>query len=72
MAHGTIGRIQADRGFGFIIPDEGRSDLFFHATAVVGKVFNELREGPRVEYDRGSNPRDPMRTQAVNVRLIEP
>ncbi len=71
MAHGTIGRIQSDRGFGFIGPDEGGPDLFFHHTALVGPSIEELRQGQRVEYDQGTDPRNPSRTRAVNVRPLD-
>ncbi len=71
MAQGTVARIQSDRGFGFITPDDGGPDLFFHHTALVGRQIEDLREGQRVEYDEGTDPRNPSRTRAVNVRPVE-
>ncbi len=71
MARGTIKSVQYDRAFGFITPDDGSADLFFHMTAVVGTTFAQLQRGQRVEYDLGTDPRNPERTRAVNVRPIE-
>ena len=63
MPEGTIKRLVADRGFGFI--DTGRgSDLFFHHTALQGLRIEDLREGQRVEYEEGEGPKGP-RAQSV-------
>ena len=66
MASGTIKDIR-DRGFGFITPDGGGEDVFFHATGLVDVPLDELRPGDRVTYSteadtRGKGPR------AVDVR----
>ncbi len=71
MAEGTIARLNEDRGFGFIRPEEGDADLFFHATAVQGATFEELRRGQRVTYAPESDPRDPSRQRATAVRPAE-
>jgi len=44
MPKGTIRRLIADRGFGFIRPEEGE-DLFFHRSDLQGVQFAVLREG---------------------------
>ncbi len=71
MPRGTIKSMQYDRAFGFITPDDGSEDVFFHMTAVVGATFAQLQRGQRVEYDLGTDPRTPARTRAVNVRPVE-
>lgn len=71
MARGTIKTIREDRGFGFITPDGERNDIFFHRNAVQGAAFEELQTGQQVEYEPGTDPRDPSRRRAENVRLIE-
>ena len=71
MAQGTIKSIRNDRGFGFIAPDGESQDIFFHSSAVQGGIFDQLREGQRVEFDQGSDPRNPGRSRAENVRVIE-
>jgi CspA family cold shock protein len=72
MTHGTIKTIREDRGFGFITPDNGNGDLFFHHTAVEEPTFEELREGQRVQFEPGQDSRDPSRQRATHVRLADP
>jgi len=68
MAKGTIRRLIADRGFGFIQTPEG-TDLFFHRSELEEVDYNSLREGQQVEFEIGQG-RD-GRPQAVKVRLPE-
>ena len=68
MANGTIRRLIADRGFGFMQTAEG-TDLFFHRSELQGVEFDTLREGQEVEFDTGKG-RD-GRPAAVKVRLAE-
>ena len=49
MLHGTIKKIVADRGFGFIAGD--RQDVFFHHSTVENHEFEALQEGQSVEYE---------------------
>ena len=70
MTRGTIKTIRDDKGFGFIKPDEGSADIFFHSSALEYGVFDQLREGQRVEFTAGADPRNPMRTRAEKVELI--
>ncbi len=70
MSKGTIKRIIADRGFGFIDEEGGQGqDLFFHRNSVQGGKFEVMREGQEVEFDTTKG-RD-GRQQAENVRLVE-
>ena len=71
MTQGTIKTVRDDKGFGFIAPDSGTEDLFFHSSAVEYPTFDELREGQRVEFETGSDPRNPARQRAVNVRATD-
>ncbi len=71
MAQGTIKTIRDDRGFGFIAPDGGAPDIFFHSSAVEQPTFDELREGQRVEFESGEDPRNPRRSRAEHVRVTE-
>lgn len=48
---GTIKKIMKDKGFGFITPDEGKDEVFFHRSRLAPKVyFEDLREGDEVEF----------------------
>ena len=71
MTQGTIKTIRDDKGFGFIKPDGGSQDIFFHSSAVEGATFDQLREGQRVEFEQGTDPRNPSRSRAEHVRLAE-
>ena len=71
MTEGTIKTIRDDKGFGFIKPDGGGQDLFFHSSAVEGTTFDTLQEGQRVAFVQGIDPRNPSRSRAEHVRLAE-
>jgi len=68
MAQGTIKTI-TDRGFGFIRPDEGQDDIFFHGTALSGVSFEQLRQGDRVTYTAEADPRG-KGMRAANVSVV--
>ncbi len=71
MAQGTIKTLRDDRGFGFIAPDGGSRDIFFHSNSVeYPATFDQLREGQRVEFEAGTDPRNPGRERAEHVRPI--
>ena len=61
---GTIARL-TDRGFGFITPEGGDKDVFFHANGLQGVEFNDLREGDAVTFDMVDGPKGPA---AENVQ----
>ena len=63
MAQGTIKKLIAEKGFGFIKGERG--ELFFHRSSVEGTSFDELQEGQAVEYEEGQGPKGP---RAENVR----
>ncbi|MDZ4686777.1 MAG: cold shock domain-containing protein [Planctomycetaceae bacterium] len=67
MATGTIKRIVAEKGFGFIVPSDGTEDLFFHVSALESLDFDERLVNRRVEFDQGEDPRT-GRSRAVAVR----
>ena len=51
MASGKVKWFNAVKGFGFIEPDEGGSDVFVHITAVQEAGLKGLAEGQPIEYD---------------------
>ena len=55
---GTIARL-TDRGFGFITPEGGDKDVFFHANELQGVEFNDLREGDAVTFEMTDGPKGP-------------
>jgi CspA family cold shock protein len=66
MAKGTIKKL-TDRGFGFITPEGGDKDLFFHSKELVGVEFNELREGDAVEFEVSESPKGPNATGVSRI-----
>jgi CspA family cold shock protein len=68
MPKGTIRRLTADRGFGFIRTEQGE-DLFFHRNELQGVDYNSLREGQEVEFEVAQGPDGSC---AVKVRLAQP
>lgn len=67
MESGKVRRIM-DRGYGFITPDNGGKDLFFHANDVTqGVDFKGLQEGQAVQYEVKQGKKGPM---AVNVTTV--
>lgn len=55
MATGTVKWFNPDKGFGFIVPDDGGKDVFVHVTAVEQAGFKTLDEGQKVDYDLQEN-----------------
>lgn len=51
MATGTVKWFDEAKGFGFITPEEGGSDLFAHFSAIQETGFKTLKEGQRVVFD---------------------
>ena len=48
--NGTIKKFLDGKGFGFITPDEGDADVFFHQTEIQMEGFRTLQEGQAVEF----------------------
>lgn len=51
MATGTVKWFNTTKGFGFIQPDDGGSDIFVHISAVMAAGWRELQEKQRVSYE---------------------
>jgi len=51
MATGTVKFFNTTKGFGFIQPDNGSTDVFVHASAVERAGMRSLVEGQKVQYE---------------------
>jgi cold shock protein len=51
MAQGTVKWFNAEKGYGFVTPDEGGADLFVHFSAIQTNGYRSLDEGQRVEFE---------------------
>lgn len=67
MPTGTVKWFNADKGFGFIAPDDGSQDLFAHYSAIDGGGYRSLAEGQKVEFEVQQGPKGP---QAAAIRAI--
>jgi CspA family cold shock protein len=68
MATGTVKWFNADKGFGFITPEDGGKDLFVHFSGIDASGYRSLDEGMKVSYESEAGDKGP---KAVNVRPIE-
>ena len=65
---GVVKFFNADKGYGFIKPDDGSGDIFVHVTAVEQAGLRALSEGQKIAFDvepdkKGKGPK------AVNIRV---
>ena len=67
QSKGTLKFFNAQKGFGFITPDDGGKDLFVHTSNIEGGGAT-LREGQRVEFVLGNGRKGP---EATEVRAID-
>ena len=51
MTTGTVKWFNAQKGFGFIQPDDNSKDVFVHISAVERAGMNSLDEGQKVSYE---------------------
>jgi CspA family cold shock protein len=67
VATGTIKKVVADRGFGFIVADDAK-EYFFHRSGVEASLdFDRLVGGERVEFEIEQSPKGP---RAARVRAV--
>ena len=63
---GTVKMYKADKGFGFISPDDGGKDVFVHAKTLARVGLKELSEGQRVRMQVGQGKKG-LEAQAVEL-----
>jgi cold shock protein len=67
VAQETVKRFNADKGYGFIVPDDGTPDVFVHHSAIETDGYHSLQDSQRVEYTVTQGPKGP---RAEKVRPI--
>lgn len=65
MPIGTVKFFNADKGYGFIAPEDGGTDSFVHISAVERAGFATLQKEQRVSYDIETDQRG--KSSAVNL-----
>lgn len=69
MNNGTVKFYNDQKGFGFISPDDGGTDVFVHATALERAGMNGLNEGQKVSYDTAIDKRS-GKTAVDNIKAL--
>jgi len=64
---GTVKWFNNEKGYGFIVPEDGSKDVFVHYSAINMQGFRTLEEGDEVEFEVQQSDRGP---QAVSVERI--
>ena len=69
MAQGTVKFFNAQKGFGFIVQDDGGPDVFVHISAVERAGMSNLAEGQKVSFDIQADPRS-GKSAAANLQAV--
>ena len=67
MTMGTVKWFNADKGFGFIAPEDGSDDVFAHFSAISSGGYRSLNEGDKVEFETQQGDRG---LQAANITVL--
>ena len=65
---GRVKWFNSQKGYGFIVPDNGGKELFVHFSAIESAGYKTLKEGQRVEFEIEQSDKG---DKAVNVKVIE-
>jgi CspA family cold shock protein len=66
MASGTVKWFNAQKGYGFIQPEDGGADVFVHISAVERAGMDGLNEGQKLNFELEQGQRG--RVSAVNLQ----
>jgi len=69
MATGIVKFFNAQKGFGFIVQDDGGPDVFVHISAVERAGMHNLNEGQKLSFDVQADPRN-GKSAAANLQAV--
>lgn len=69
MATGTVKWYNADKGYGFIQPDNGGKDVFVHASALEQAGMRTLNEGQKLSFEEQADKRS-GKMAAGNLKTV--
>lgn len=67
MSQGTVKWFNPEKGYGFVVPDDGGKDVFVHISAVEAAGLRTLEEGQKVEYELQENR---GKQAAANLKVV--
>jgi CspA family cold shock protein len=67
MPTGSVKWFDTKKGYGFIMPDNGTSDVFVHMSAVKSANLFSLEENQRIEYQIAT---EKGKTSAVDLKIL--
>lgn len=67
MSTGTVKWFNADKGYGFITPDDGGNDLFVHHSEVKTTGYATLNENQKVNFEAGQGKKGPCANNVTPV-----
>lgn len=68
MTTGVVKWFNADKGYGFITPDDGSADVFAHYSQIEASGFRTLNEGEKVDFEVSQGPKG---LQAEHIKRVE-
>ena len=67
MATGVVKWFNAEKGYGFIMPDGGGKDLFAHYSEIRSSGYKTLEENQKVSFEIGQGAKGPSATNIQNL-----
>lgn len=68
MTTGVVKWFNAEKGYGFITPDDGSDDVFAHFSNIQSNGFRSLDEGDRVEFEITRGPKGLQASEIVKIQ----
>ncbi|NLT42352.1 MAG: cold-shock protein [Anaerolineae bacterium] len=65
---GTVKWFNRDKGYGFIVRDDGEKDVFVHYSSIEGSGIRNLDEGDKVQFEVESSAKGPQAVRVSTVR----
>ncbi|MEN6386831.1 MAG: cold-shock protein [Phycisphaerales bacterium] len=65
MSTGTVKWFNSEKGYGFITPDDGSSDLFVHHSEINASGHRNLEENQKVNFEVGQGKKGPCATKVT-------
>ena len=65
MSKGTVKWFNSSKGYGFISPEDGSTELFVHHSEIKTQGYASLDEGQKVEFELGQGKKGPCATNVI-------